>query len=169
MGSTNTSNDVVADKPQQDLDLNSLQAELGDGPMRFAPHGERTLQEQLDTLTDEERKCIETLKQKWHTNHPDQPFSDEMYLRFARCSPGIKKFNAKASEKVMKKFNRRYITLTASSLEDQLLSKVRQLWSVFVVYCLLVGIGCRLFPIFSLFINKPHSYNTYYDALNILV
>lgn len=124
MVSPDASNDVVADKPQL-LDLKALQAELGDGPMRFAPHGERTLQEQLDELGGDELKCFQTLKEKWHASHPDQPLSDEMCLRFARCSPGVKKFNSKASAKVMKKFDRRYLTLTAASMEDQLLSMVR--------------------------------------------
>ncbi len=46
-----------------------------------------------------------------------------MYLRFARCSPGPKKFNAKTAWKVMKNFDRKYLTLQATDMEDQLLTK----------------------------------------------
>lgn len=93
------------------------------GPVRFAPKGERSIQEQIDSLEPSERECFDNLKKKWEDKHPDEPFPDAMYLRFARCSPGAKKFNESASWKVMKKFDRRYLTLKAADIEDQLLSK----------------------------------------------
>jgi hypothetical protein len=104
--------------------LKALESELGPGPMRFAPHGERTAQDQIDSLVGDDLKCFEALKKKWQKEYPDKPYTDSMILRFARCSPGEKKFNAKSSYKVMKNFDRRYLTLTAEALEDQLLSKV---------------------------------------------
>jgi hypothetical protein len=106
--------------------LKVLESELGPGPMRFAPHGERSIQEQIDSLMREEINCVDTLKAKWNKEHPNEEdqFSDEMILRFARCSPGTKKFNPKAAYKVMKKYDRRYLTLSAYSMEKQLLSKV---------------------------------------------
>ena len=67
-----------------------LKAELGPGPMRFAPSPtERSIADQMASLTDKERECVATLKSRWEKDHPDQkePFSDAMYLRFARCSP----------------------------------------------------------------------------------
>jgi hypothetical protein len=95
------------------------------GPLRFAPSDEeRSLQAQLDALTDAERTCLDHLKSKWQAQYPQTPLSDAMVLRFARCSPGATKFNEKAAWKVMKHFDMRYLTLTASSLESQLLSKV---------------------------------------------
>ncbi len=107
------------------MDRKTLEAELGPGPMRFAPaFDERSFDDQMASLTVQEKECIRALKAKWEANHPDFPFSDAMYLRFARCSPGRKKFNLNASWKVMKKFDHRYLSLTAESLEEQLLSQV---------------------------------------------
>jgi hypothetical protein len=94
------------------------------GPQRFAPTGERSIEEQIQSLTEAERGCFDNLKEKWAAKYPDQPFSDQMILRFARCSPGTEKFNEAASWKVMKKFDRKYLTLKAASMEEQLLSKV---------------------------------------------
>ena len=111
---------------KKSCDLISLEKELGPGPMRFAPIQERTIEEQIRALSPSERKCFDALKSKWEKKMSNQPpFTDEMYLRFARCSPGTQKFNDKASWKVMKKFDQRYIHLTAEGLEKQLLSKVR--------------------------------------------
>jgi len=94
------------------------------GPERFAPSNEEhTLQAQIDGLSDDEKKCFEYLKRKWKEANPSQPMTDEMVLRFAYCSPGEKKFNEKASWKVMKNFDTRFLNLTASGLEEQLLSK----------------------------------------------
>ena len=114
------------------VDTKTLEAELGPGPLRFGPSSdERSLEEQLTSLTVQEKECFDTLKSKWEAAHPDLPFSDAMYLRFARCSPGLKKFNVKASWKVMKSFDQRYLSLTAETLEEQLLSQV----CVFVALC----------------------------------
>ncbi len=101
-----------------------MEKELGPGPMRFAPVNERPLQEQLDSLTPDEKKCFDELKSKWEREHPNEPFSDEMILRFARCSPGAKKFNTKTAWKVMQRFDRRYLTMKASDIEHQLMSQV---------------------------------------------
>jgi hypothetical protein len=83
--------------------------DLGPGPMRFAPTDERSVEEQIASLSKKEKECVGLLKRKWEEAHPDTPFSDGMYLRFARCSPGSKKFNFNASWKVMKKFDHRYV------------------------------------------------------------
>ena len=91
--------------------------------MRFAPKNERSIQEQIDSLEEKERECFDNLKKKWEEKHPDKRYPDEMYLRFARCSPGAKKFNEMASWKVMKKFDRRYLTMKAADIEKQLLTK----------------------------------------------
>lgn len=107
------------------VDMKAVAADLGPGPMRFAPPADaRSVEEQLASLTPKERECVDSLKAKWEKAHPDKPFSDAMYLRFARCSPGRKKFQLNASWKVMKKFDHRYLSLTAEGLEEQLLSKV---------------------------------------------
>lgn len=106
------------------LDFTALEKELGPGPMRFAPVGERSFQEQLDSLSPDEKKCFDELKSKWEHDYPNDPFSDEMILRFARCSPGAKKFNAKTAWNVMRRFDRRYLTMKASDIEPQLMSQV---------------------------------------------
>jgi len=65
-------------------------------------------------------------------------YPDEMYLRFARCSPGPEKFNAKAAWKVMKNYDSRYLELTAASMEKQILSKVRN-FDVLLGICFFLG------------------------------
>ncbi|KAL7569205.1 hypothetical protein ACA910_016763 [Epithemia clementina (nom. ined.)] len=96
---------------------------LGPGPNRFAAEGERPISEQIASLSADERQCFDNLRIRWKALHPDRPYSDEMYLRFARCSPGKTKFNEKTAWRVMNRFDRRYLVLTASRLESQLLSK----------------------------------------------
>lgn len=97
---------------------------LGEGPKRFALIGERSIEEQIEALDLNERECFDTLKKKWEEKYPDAPFTDEMYLRFARCSPGAKKFSKKSSFKAMKKFDKRYLSLTAAGMKRQLMTKV---------------------------------------------
>lgn len=101
----------------------SAKKSLGDGPMRFAPKDERSVEEQIASLSPSERECFNNLKSRWEKKKLDYTFSDAMYLRFARCSPGSQKFNEEAAWKVMKRFDPRYTTLTASAQEKQLLTK----------------------------------------------
>jgi len=96
------------------------------GAERFSPSkDERSIEEQIAGLSKEEKECFDNLKAKWNKEFPDDShtLSDEMILRFAYCSPGEKKFNEKASWKVMKNFDRRFLSLKAVDLEEQLLSK----------------------------------------------
>ena len=99
------------------------QKELGDGPMRFAPIDEKTTAEQIAALSEEEKACFDELKERWNKKDRGHKYSDAMILRFARCSPGPKKFAVEPAFKVMKNFNPRYLELHAEKLEDQLLSK----------------------------------------------
>ena len=93
-------------------------------PERFAPSkDERTIEEQIAGLSKEEKECFDNLKAKWANKYPDLPLGDKMILRFSYCSPGAKKFNEKTAWKVMKNFDRRFLTLTAVDLEKQLKSK----------------------------------------------
>lgn len=113
-----------------------IKTELGDGPARFAPVGERPLEEQLESLTKEERSCYDTLKERWEERVEEkqlkggkskhsgiQLFPDEMYLIFSRCSPGVKKFDVESAWKVMKNYDQRFLTITADKLESQLETK----------------------------------------------
>lgn len=100
-----------------------MNSSIGDGPLRFAPKNERSVQEQIEALSESELECFHNLKSTWGRKHPNDGFSDEMYLRFARCSPGSKKFDEKSALKVMKKFDRHYLDITAAGLEKQLASK----------------------------------------------
>lgn len=78
----------------------------------------------MASLTPEERGAVDTLKTTWETQTKvPHEFDDAMYLRFARCSPGPKKFNPETAWKVMKKYDVRYLTLNAADLEAQLLTK----------------------------------------------
>ena len=99
------------------------QSESQTGPMRFELINERTTSEQIETLNDQQRKCFENIKARWENAHPQAPFSDDMYLRFARCSPGKPKFNADAAYSVMENFDQRHLLLTAEQLEVQLRTK----------------------------------------------
>lgn len=96
------------------------------GQERFAPSKEeRTIEEQIADLSTDEKVCFDNLKSKWNQKFPDisEQFDDEMILRFAYCSPGTKKFDEKASWRVMKNFDRRFLNLTVVELEEQLISK----------------------------------------------
>lgn len=103
-------------------DFVALAKKLGEGPMRFAPVGERSTDEQIAALSSQEKQCFDKLKAKWEAKK-SHSFSDEMILRFARCSPGTTKFNEKTAWKVMQKFDPRYLELTAAGMEQQLRSK----------------------------------------------
>ena len=111
------------------VDYNQMKKDLGGdettGPMRFAPPSTaRTIEEQMNALTDEQKECITKLKSEWEKEDTNGPFSEGMYLRFARNSPGSYKFNYKAALRVMKKYNRtKYENLKVVDLEQQLLTK----------------------------------------------
>mmetsp|Transcript_21262 Transcript_21262/g.32706 ORF Transcript_21262/g.32706 Transcript_21262/m.32706 type:complete len:295 (-) Transcript_21262:117-1001(-) len=129
------------------LDPENVKKELGDGPGRFFPVGERSLKEQIESLTDKEKECFDKLKA--YSKKKEYGFSDEMILRFARCSPGAEKFKYEESKKVMKKFDTRYLNLRAANptMEKQLLSK-----TLFPV----PGLKCS--QGFDVFYMKPNRY-----------
>ena len=81
-----------------------------------------SFEEQLNSLTAEQRSCYDELKRLWEervqekiakgakSKHADiELFPDPMYLTFARCSPGAKKFNADTAFKVMKNYDQRFL------------------------------------------------------------
>lgn len=96
---------------------------LGAGPLRFAPTDEKTIAEQIAALSEEEKACFDELKERWNKKDRGHKYSDAMILRFARCSPGPKKFAVEPAFKVMKNFNPRYLELDAEKLEAQLMTK----------------------------------------------
>lgn len=67
-------------KRQNMIDFKELRRDLGEGPMRFAPENERTLEEQLADLTAKERECFDNIKTKWEKNKKNSPFDDYMYV-----------------------------------------------------------------------------------------
>ena len=79
----------------------------------------RTLQQQIDALTIDERRTVNALRIKWEARPNRPPFPSEWYLRFAQCSPGVP-FTMSTAWKVMKKFERRYLTLSITGMERQL-------------------------------------------------
>jgi hypothetical protein len=105
------------------VDPDKLRKVITKGQMRFAPETkERSIKTQIRDLNSPQLECFEHLKHKWQLRYPDEPFSDEMILRFARCSPS-EPFDAKSAWKVMKKYSRRYDRLNAYKLERQLRTK----------------------------------------------
>ena len=103
---------------------------LGDGPLRFGGAGgrkERSVKEQLHDLSPSERKCFDYIKAKWEKKYPyeQQPLTDELFLRFARCSPGDP-FSSRAALKAMKKCPKHFRIYTATMLEQQLRKRVSE-------------------------------------------
>jgi hypothetical protein len=98
---------------------------IGDGPMRFAPDYDnlRSINAQIEALSDEELECFNALKHKWEARYPTEKFADEMILRFARCSPG-NRFDKKAAWKTMKSYEKSYVALSIVQMEAQLRTKV---------------------------------------------
>jgi len=82
----------------------------------------RTLQQQLDALTIDERRCVTSLQSKWESRANRAPFPPEWYLRFAQCSPGAP-FTMSTAWKVMKKFEKRYLSLSITTMERQLVTQ----------------------------------------------
>jgi hypothetical protein len=68
------------------LDLTGL--DLDDGPLRFAPIGERSLEEQVMSLNASDRRCYKNLKQRWDDRKSKKgdstDFPRDAILRFAR-------------------------------------------------------------------------------------
>ena len=96
------------------------------GPMRFAPkEQERTIKAQIEDLEPFERVCFDRIKAKWEAKYPENGFTDEMYLRFSRCSPGPHRFHEKRALRVMKHHNKRHAALTAERVEKRLRRQVR--------------------------------------------
>mmetsp|Transcript_6759 Transcript_6759/g.20047 ORF Transcript_6759/g.20047 Transcript_6759/m.20047 type:complete len:686 (-) Transcript_6759:1082-3139(-) len=109
---------------------------LDDGALRFAPRGERPVAAQLQSLTQHERECFDELRRRWsahrhhhhHRRHREGEtdsnsfdLSDDMILRFGRCSPGLSgPFDVESAFKVMKSYDRRYLDLTVGDVEDHL-------------------------------------------------
>jgi hypothetical protein len=121
-----------SDEPTLDLQL--AEQELEAGPLCFLHKGERTLQEQLESLSEPNRQTYEHLVQKWHgraRRGGGFPLSNELILRFACNNCSYNKtntdhnlvFQEKKALKAMRKFKRRYLSLTAWALEEQLLTK----------------------------------------------
>ena len=109
------------------MDLERMRSILGEGPSRFAPTAaERNIQEQLDSLSTEERECVEALIDKWDTKFPGDPLEDVMVLRCARNSHVP--FHAHQAWTMMKKLrqphNSRLLTRGATKMEKHLEGKM---------------------------------------------
>lgn len=91
-------------------------------PQPYRPQRPRPFEEQMGTLPSPHRIVVTTLKRNWEQGGHGG-FPDEWYLRFAKCSPGMP-FDYKAAWNVMKKFDRRYMTLNIIVMEIFLRSKI---------------------------------------------
>mmetsp|Transcript_52763 Transcript_52763/g.78840 ORF Transcript_52763/g.78840 Transcript_52763/m.78840 type:complete len:667 (-) Transcript_52763:1055-3055(-) len=81
---------------------------------------ERTIEEQISALSATQKSCFYSIKSTWEEGEGrSRPFTDEYYLRFCRCSPG-KPFTAKTAMKIMRKFERRFLSLSVMGLENHL-------------------------------------------------
>lgn len=108
--------------------LVAMKEKLGEGPMRFAPEKvERTLEQQLDDLRDEERACFDAIMDRWDAKFPAETVPDDLVLRYARNSPGVP-YNAKASWNIMKKLYgdkriQHQLSIKAAAMDQQLMTK----------------------------------------------
>jgi hypothetical protein len=85
---------------------------------------ERTVEQELATLSWSQRACVDKLKSQWEEyDEGKHVFPNEWYLRVARCSPGGP-FNFKSAWKVMKRFECHYYDLRMSKMEKSVLRKV---------------------------------------------
>jgi hypothetical protein len=68
---------------------------------------ERTVEDQLASLSEAQLEAFQTLKNKW-LNKAERPieFNDYMLLRFIRNSPGKEKFNDKTAFKVLENYEK---------------------------------------------------------------
>jgi hypothetical protein len=104
--------------PSVDVSMGSLSDHT---PSLPSSSRSRKFSERIEALPLEHRSCFNALKRKWEVkNGGKNPFPDEWYLRFAMCSS----FNFKDAWTVMKRFDRRYLSLSITSMEKQLLTKV---------------------------------------------
>lgn len=106
-------------------DRAEIKKTLGTGPLRFCPPaGEASIEEQIDSLSISERLCFMKIQEKWLAKNPAASKSlQSLFLLFARCCPGGEAFNQEMALKVLKLFDKRYLNLTAMSMEDALLEK----------------------------------------------
>lgn len=119
-------------------EIKRIRAELGPGPARFLPtQPERSIQEQLSSLSLEDRDCLDILKAKWlkrglelrnrkngQKSMMPLNLSDAWFLRIARNNTGDDgQFNVQQSWAALKKLNARYLTFKVDDLEDQLMTK----------------------------------------------
>lgn len=85
---------------------------------------ERTVEQQLASLSLSQRACVCKLKSQWEEyDGGKHVFPDDWYLRVARCSPGDP-FTFKSAWKVMKRFECHYFDLQMSKMEKSVLTKV---------------------------------------------
>lgn len=100
-----------------------IREELGYGPCRFAidTNQQRSVYEQLDDVTMEERMCYDNIKCYWEEKYPALPTID-WYLRFAICY----RYQQKRAWKAMIHFLHHYshvLQLKISSIERQIWTK----------------------------------------------
>lgn len=109
-------------------DLFKMRAFIGKGPMRFAPEKpERGIQEQLNSMTHRERACFDDINDWWDDACPLNGLTDELFLRYARNSPGEEAFNKRAAWNVLITLEQddsisRQLSLTATDMKNQLMT-----------------------------------------------
>jgi hypothetical protein len=129
----NTKTDLITKKQAFSLtshdELVEMREVLSEGPMRFAPAlPERSIEEQLLSLSDKERECFEALSDAWDARYPLEGLSDELVLRYARNSPGTERFDKKSAWKGMALLHKhasvvKQLSLTVANMEEQIMTK----------------------------------------------
>lgn len=106
------------DNPSSDSTPTGPQEFLPPSLKRFASN-ERSLKDQINSLTPKARNCLALFRQQWDSDH--QPMPGHLYICFGRfCG-----FNLADGRKLLSQFEERYLRLTAAHLEPQLLTQVR--------------------------------------------
>lgn len=115
---------------EADIDFFLIELEVGEGPMRFAPKGERSLLEQISDLDEADQRCHRNLKRSWDEyDKKEFDMKDDMILRFARNTTKDNTFDEERAWKLMRKFKRRYAIASAHRLEKQLMTKVSRIFA----------------------------------------
>jgi hypothetical protein len=108
------------------IDYTRAEMEVGEGAMRFSGRGERSFEDQVAEMNNTNKRILKRLLQRWEDSRAKKrshALSKEWILRFARVTAKRDIFRESHAWAAMRNLKKRYVSLSAHSLEEQLLSK----------------------------------------------
>ena len=143
MAGTATSHGTM-ESAQESLDMALARAELGDGPLRFAPPSPYSVEQVLANLSTADQKSLRKLKERWN-DHQDKRIVKygtnkkkvfdlpiQWHLRYLHLYAKIHKkyhsyyFSVEKAWAAEKKLDRRFLNLNVFNLKEQIQTKVRK-------------------------------------------